>query len=84
MVENIKIEHDNTSNLEKVYETIEYKKIIENGEASISILLEKINEQNCMFWFKALSDITGVKNDLEKTKDIRDFWNNWSKENGYC
>ena len=61
-----------------------YKKIVENGESSISFIIEKINNYEChMIWFRALNEITGYDPQISKYDDINIFWKTWAINNGY-
>ena len=85
LTENIDKEFCNQSMLNFIYEDSSYKKIILIGKSAIPHLLEKINGPTSMFWFEALRKITGDEPDknMIKSKDIRESWNKWGKENGY-
>jgi hypothetical protein len=84
-IEDVEIKCGNMSDLNKISENLSYKKIIENGKMSIPFLLEKLNDQTCMFWIDALRKITGEYPDKNyiKTKDIKQAWLDWGTKNGY-
>lgn len=84
-IEDVEIKCGNLSDLDEVAKHPSYKKIIENGKKSIPLLLEKLNDQTCMFWINALQKITGENPDKNyiKTKDIKKSWLNWGIQNGY-
>jgi len=83
LIDDLENEKANCSMLEKVYSHPSYEKVIEYGEISIQLLLNRIDES--MFWFNALRIITGDEPDKElvKSVDIRNSWKKWAIENGY-
>ena len=83
LIDDLENQKGNCSVLEKIYSHPSYIKIIEYGEKSIPLLLNRIGES--MFWFEALRRITGDEPDKESIKsiDIMNSWKKWGIENGY-
>jgi len=83
LIENVEIKCGNISDLNKISEHPSYIKIIAYGKKSIPFLLEKLNDQTCMFWVDALRKISGENPDENyiKTIDIKSSWIKWSIEN---
>ena len=80
LIEEIINNHPNCSALEFVYEDINYNKIIECGEKANKILLEKLEENYCAFWFNALENINNIKF-FGNTSEKRGLWRNWGVKN---
>ena len=74
-------ENTNSSDLEFISNRESYQNVIKIGEKVIPILLKR----NLIIWDKGLSEITGEGlNSLEHdTSERKEFWKNWSKENGF-
>ena len=85
LVEEIELKHGNVSDLDKISNLPQYRKIVEKGEISIPVLIKKLDEQSCMFWIQALREISGefLDKGIGKTDNIRNVWKKWSIENGY-
>lgn len=85
IINNIEVNFGNCSDLDVISNSEMYKKLIEKGNISIPFLLEKLDDQTCMFWINALRIISGDNPDKNyiKTSDIRESWKKWAKENGY-
>ena len=76
-----KTEMTNKSDLEEISKGENYRKVVNCGKSIIPILLER----NSIIWDRALSELTGFGLDpLEySTSERKQYWLNWSIENGY-
>ena len=83
LIENIEHDCKYLSDLDAISNHPSYKNLIKKGELSIPFLLEKLEDKTGMFWVKALNEITGTGLKSFKLDDIRNFWKNWSIENGF-
>jgi len=81
LIETVRCECGNKSDLNVIWNNASYKKVIENGKESIPYLLENLS----MVWFHALEEITGEKPYPKGTKpqEKREEWKKWAIQNGY-
>jgi len=77
-------ETTNSPDLEEISKSADYKKVVELGEIALPYLLETVKNESS-FWLRALSEITGIKQNTstQSSKERKDFWKKWSKDNGF-
>ena len=84
-------ENTPSGNLEEIAERQSYKDVVKLGKKVIPYLLERL-EVTGPVWDSALSQLTGKKyeryvDDIGfyhlDVNDMKIFWKNWAKENGY-
>jgi len=81
LMENVRKECGNKSDLYVIANHPSYKQIILNGKKSLPYLLEDLS----MIWIYALEEITGEKLNYISTdsEDIKNEWKKWAIQNGY-
>jgi len=78
LIKNIEKDYPNVSELYFIHNHPLYDKIIKNGKDSISYLIEKLDDNSCMYWINALEKITN-KEFVGKFDELKEQWKNWYK-----
>ena len=82
LIEKVKYECGNKSDLNSIYENENYQKIIMQGYNSIPYIFENFS----IIWLKALEKITNIELYEEyslTTSEMKNIWKKWASENGY-